>query len=93
VPRNLTRDRGARYVNFIKREILIRNARELNFNLRREYILAIKIPSQQNSSRAALSRKFSLAVRRPLQNQTHRRRLRITASRNFIRQKLLAAPQ
>ncbi|MFR8441073.1 MAG: hypothetical protein ACLVCW_04995 [Campylobacter sp.] len=65
-PRNLTHDRGARYVNFIKSEILIRNTRELNFNPRRKSILAIKIPSRQNSSRTALSRKFNLAVRRKI---------------------------
>ena len=38
----------------------------LNFSLRRKSILAIKIPSRQNSNRAALSRKFNLAIRRKI---------------------------
>ncbi|WP_306528953.1 hypothetical protein, partial [Campylobacter sp.] len=92
-PWNLTRDRGARYVNFIKRGNLNLRRMRPNFNSRCKSIFAIKIPSRQNSSRAVLNRKFNLAVRHPLQNQTHRHRLRITASRNFIRQKLLAAAQ
>ena len=41
---------------------------QLNFNSRRKSILAIKIPSQQNFSRAALSYKFNLAVRRKIKS-------------------------